>query len=624
MYIRVSTVSQVETDYDPEGISIPSQRKACQQRAEQMGVRIIDEYVEAGKSATTITKRPVFQAMLERCKTLRDVDYVIVYNLSRLNRNRVDDANTLVAMRAIKVTLISAQENIDETPAGQLMHGLLAAFNEYRSNADGADIRYKMGQKAKNGGTIGAAPLGYRNVRDQYEGREVRTVAVDQERGPYVTQAFELYASGDYSFERLRQVLTDRGLRTPGRGRSPVGPISTSKIGQMLRDRYYTGVVIYQDEPFPGRHPALISQSLFDRVQSVLDSHASAGVRHRTHHHELKGLLWCAYCHAEGRESRMILQRTVGRHGGVYNYFFCRARQEKLCSTPHLPVAQVEESVRRQLATLVMPTDFANRVRQLLQTALDSDQSHEKHMRRQLKERLSTLETQENNLLDLAAGGTLAASKIRARLQTIADERERIEKDSDKGAGDLLVGTEVIRAALDLIEHVGEAYRQGSQPVRRDLVQAFFSRLYVDGDGINEERLTSPYDEILYLRRRPSGPASRPPRRARGSRRAVARATDTPAGLLEAAFAGGGSSETAMVELRGFEPLTPSMPWRCATSCATAPWAMRNRAAGTPDYSRPSPATAPPTASSRAASRASTSRSTHGIAGQSFHSRSRA
>src|SRR5579885_2150253 len=26
-----------------------------------------------------------------------------------------------------------------------------------------------------------------------------------------------------------------------------------------------------------------------------------------------------------------------------------------------------------------------------------------------------------------------------------------------------------------------------------------------------------------------------------------------------------------LVELRGFEPLTPSMPWKCATSCATAP-----------------------------------------------------
>jgi hypothetical protein len=30
----------------------------------------------------------------------------------------------LVLMRSLKVTLISAQENIDETPPGQLMHGV--------------------------------------------------------------------------------------------------------------------------------------------------------------------------------------------------------------------------------------------------------------------------------------------------------------------------------------------------------------------------------------------------------------------------------------------------------------------------------------------------------------------
>ena len=32
------------------------------------------------------------------------------------------------------------------------------------------------------------------------------------------------------------------------------------------------------------------------------------------------------------------------------------------------------------------------------------------------------------------------------------------------------------------------------------------------------------------------------------------------------------SPENLSVELRGFEPLTLSMPWRCATSCAIAPW----------------------------------------------------
>lgn len=218
LYLRVSTVGQVQTDYDPEGISIPAQRQACKRKAEQMGVNVLDEYVEPGRSATTIDRRPVFQAMLERLKAERDVDYVIVYNLSRLNRNRVDDARVLMTMRTMHVTLISAQENIDETPAGQLMHGILAAFNEYRSTADGADIRYKMGQKAMNGGTLGRAKLGYLNVRDHSLGREVRTVAVDPERAPLVRLAFELYATDNYSIDRLAQVLGDRGLRARPQG----------------------------------------------------------------------------------------------------------------------------------------------------------------------------------------------------------------------------------------------------------------------------------------------------------------------------------------------------------------------------------------------------------------------
>jgi DNA invertase Pin-like site-specific DNA recombinase len=213
LYLRVSTSSQVQTDYDPEGISIPAQRLVCQRKAEQMGAVVVGEYVEPGRSATTIEKRPAFQQMLDRIKHEHDADYVIVYNLSRLNRNRIDDAKVLMLMRSLKVTLVSAQENIDETPAGQLMHGILAAFNEYRSNADGADIRYKTGQKAKNGGTLTRAKIGYTNVRARIDRHEVRTVAIDEERAPLIRLAFELCATGEYTMTRLAAVLTERGLR---------------------------------------------------------------------------------------------------------------------------------------------------------------------------------------------------------------------------------------------------------------------------------------------------------------------------------------------------------------------------------------------------------------------------
>jgi hypothetical protein len=234
--------------------------------------------------------------MLARIKRDRDADYVIVYNLSRLNRNRVDDANVLVLMRSLKVALISAQENIDETPAGQLTHGILAAFNEYRSNADGADIRYKMGQKAKSGGTVTKAKLGYLNVREKVDGHEIRTIAVDLERAPFVRLAFELAVTGDYTMQRLADTLSERGLRMRSQANRPAGPISAKYLTRVLRDRYYVGYVVYKGEEFQGRHEPLVTPELFGRVQAVLDGRlAKTGERQRTHHHYLR-----ARCGAAG------------------------------------------------------------------------------------------------------------------------------------------------------------------------------------------------------------------------------------------------------------------------------------------------------------------------------------
>jgi DNA invertase Pin-like site-specific DNA recombinase len=99
LYLRVSTPAQVNTDYDPEGISIPAQRSSCERKATQLGVEIVDTYVEPGRSATSMDKRPAFQAMLERIRSQGDVNFVIVYKLSRMNRNRMDDALVLKDVR---------------------------------------------------------------------------------------------------------------------------------------------------------------------------------------------------------------------------------------------------------------------------------------------------------------------------------------------------------------------------------------------------------------------------------------------------------------------------------------------------------------------------------------------
>src|SRR3954469_8137930 len=76
VYLRVSSAGQVNTDYDPEGISLPAQRAAVQTRAAQFDAEIVAEFVEPGRSATTTDRRPEFQAMMARLKAERDIDYV--------------------------------------------------------------------------------------------------------------------------------------------------------------------------------------------------------------------------------------------------------------------------------------------------------------------------------------------------------------------------------------------------------------------------------------------------------------------------------------------------------------------------------------------------------------------
>jgi site-specific DNA recombinase len=83
LYLRVSSRGQLETDYDDDGLSIAAQRERCAQKAAEYDAIVIDEYVERAQSAKT-NDRPELNAMLERIKEQRDVDYVICWKVDRL------------------------------------------------------------------------------------------------------------------------------------------------------------------------------------------------------------------------------------------------------------------------------------------------------------------------------------------------------------------------------------------------------------------------------------------------------------------------------------------------------------------------------------------------------------
>jgi site-specific DNA recombinase len=120
LYLRVSTPSQVNTDYNPEGISIPAQREACERKARELGAEVANTYVEPGRTATSIEKRPVFQEMVARIKAQKDASYVIVYHFNRIFRNSIDAAITKRELGRWGVRLVSTVLDMGASPEGSM------------------------------------------------------------------------------------------------------------------------------------------------------------------------------------------------------------------------------------------------------------------------------------------------------------------------------------------------------------------------------------------------------------------------------------------------------------------------------------------------------------------------
>jgi len=111
------------------------------------------------------------------------------------------------------------------------------------------------------------------------------------------------------------------------------------------------------------------------------------------------------------------------------------------------------------------------------------------------------------------------------------------------------VGRDPYEQAKALMQRTAAAYRDGGPEVRRQLNRAFLHRIEVDTDS-EDARLGSPWQEI---RRSVTYVGSGQPEIPQ---RAGSRSRTNPDPLFEDR----GSTVNPLVDLRGLEPLTPTLP----------------------------------------------------------------
>ena len=303
IYARYSSDSQTEQ-------SIEGQVRVCKQFAEKNDLLVVDQYIDRATTGMN-DNRAAFQQMLRDSKR-RQWSVVIVYKLDRFARNKYESVVNRKKLTDNGVELVSAMENIPDTPEGKLFLAVIEGFNEYFSE----DLKQKVNRGLreswlKGNATGGIPPLGY-VIKD-------KKYVIDEAEADAVREIFRKYAQG-YKAQTIADELKEKNFRRKN------GKFITHKfVYKVLHDKRYTGVVTHKGEDYDKVFPAIISKELWMQVNAINEENKNApGRKKEIFDYILSGKLICGKC-----KHGMVGESGTSKTGEIHYYYSCLSKRRK-------------------------------------------------------------------------------------------------------------------------------------------------------------------------------------------------------------------------------------------------------------------------------------------------------
>ena len=298
IYARYSSDSQTEQ-------SIEGQLRVCEEFAKVNDIFILAKYIDRAMTGTN-DMRPDFQRMIKD-SARKEWTYVLVYKLDRFSRNKYEATIHKNTLKKNGVKVLSAMENIPDTPEGIILESLLEGMNQYYS----ADLSQKVKRgmrenRAKGHYQGGGLPYGYKVVE--------KKILIDEEKAETVRFIFEQYSIGVIVRDIIK-ALTLRGVLYKGK------PFAKNTIYGILKNKKYSGVYYHGDERVDNMYPQIVPTHTFEAVRAKSKEN-EGGKRSVKTVYLFRHKMRCGYC------GHPISSDTgTARSGEVKRYYKCLGRK---------------------------------------------------------------------------------------------------------------------------------------------------------------------------------------------------------------------------------------------------------------------------------------------------------
>ena len=294
IYARYSSDSQTEQ-------SIEGQLRVCEDYARTHDILILDTYIDRAMTGTN-DLRPNFQRMIKD-SSKREWNYVLVYKLDRFSRDKYETTIHKHTLKMNGVKVLSAMENIPDSPEGIILESLLEGMNQYYSAELSQKVKRGMYETRRKGHYQGGwIPYGYK-----LEGRKL---VIDEEQAAVVRYMFEQYSMGVY-VSKIISNLTSRGILYKGK------PFLPNMVYGILRNVKYSGTYCKGEEVIDNLYPRIVPQPLFDAVRKKVESNRY-GKRSVKTVYLFRNKMICGYC-----GNPVSSETGTSRNGEVVRYYRC-------------------------------------------------------------------------------------------------------------------------------------------------------------------------------------------------------------------------------------------------------------------------------------------------------------
>ena len=386
LYPRVSTEMQVD------GFSLDGQRSSLKRFADREEMTVVDIYEDAGKSGKSIEGRPAFKKMLSDIENGLQIDYILVYKLSRFGRNAADILNSLEFIQSYGINLICIEEGIDSSQAsGKLLISVLSAVAEIERENIIEQTMNGRKEKARQGGWNGGfAPYGY-YLKD-------KNLFIQEEEAEVIRIIYDKFANTKMGYGGVAQYLNLQGIKKIQRQNGKLSEWSGHLVRQILDNPVYCGKIAFgrrakekvkgtknqyrqawQEEYIVAdvKHEAIISEELWNKVR---EKRIETGIKQpskvgKDRSHLLTGLLRCPVCGGPMYTNKHAWTNKDGTYKEVYYYVCSRNRMVRGKSCTYkamLKKTEIEPLVIASIKELVSNKTFAKEVKSRIGTQIDT------------------------------------------------------------------------------------------------------------------------------------------------------------------------------------------------------------------------------------------------------------